>query len=177
MACSAQWTAACNGQPGILGYWTCTSYVWRYRHILVAMKPFLWAPRRGCFAALTADTPVLDVALSQDYAVDAMIFVGTEAAGLLGSTDKGRTWARLGQEVLTDSANKIILARGSSNRLCLLVMQDEALLMSRDGGVSWTNRLRRELLLDGVIALSAPCGLDIDSPLLVGLASGHILHG
>src|SRR5258708_40281417 len=119
MACSAQWTAVCR-QPGILGYWTCTSYVWRYRQILVAMKPFLWAPRRGCFAALTADTPVLDVAISPDYAVDAMIFVGTQAAGFLGLRVIGGAGGRLGEEGLTGRAKKNILARGSSDTLCLL---------------------------------------------------------
>jgi photosystem II stability/assembly factor-like uncharacterized protein len=75
------------------------------------------------------------------------VYAGTESAGLLVSTDAGKTWtpARIG---LDGAVNQVVVGAGA-----LLILHDDALLVSRDGGAwePWT-----EALGGGVTAVAAP---------------------
>ena len=118
--------------------------------------------------------PVLSVVASPNYADDGLLFVGTEFSGLLRSDDYGRTWTRLGEDVMTSAVNAIVLsARFPANR-DLLVLLNDTLLISRDGGTSWSDWQAGLRFDQGAASIAAPQGLDPDAPLLVGLVEGGV---
>jgi len=119
--------------------------------------------------------PVSSMALSQNYADDGTLFAGTEAHGLYRSDDRGRTWTRLGQEVITDAVNKIILSPEFPTRPNLLVLLSDVLLVSRDGGDSWKEWEAAAKLKLPLASVLAPQGLQPGAPLLVGLVEGGAL--
>lgn len=85
---------------------------------------------------------------------------------------------RLGEEMIVDSVNEIVLSPEYPVRPDILVMLSTALLVSRDGGQSWSD-WKTDLsdeLNEGVTAVAAPRGLAPDAPLLVGLAGGDVLR-
>jgi photosystem II stability/assembly factor-like uncharacterized protein len=104
------------------------------------------------------------------------LFAGTEAYGLFRSDDGGRTWRRLGQDVITDAVNAIIISPEFPSKPDVLVGLTNALLISRDGGESWSNWKSDVDLEQGMASVVAPLGLDQNMPLLVGLVRGDILH-
>lgn len=116
--------------------------------------------------------PVSSMALSQNYADDGTLFAGTEAHGLYRSHDRGRTWTRLGQEVIMDAVNKIILSPEFSTRPVLLVLLSDVLLVSHDGGDSWKEWEGAAKLKRPIASVLAPQGLHAGAPLLVGLVEG-----
>ncbi len=83
--------------------------------------------------------PVLSLALSPSYAADGVLLAGTESCCLFGSHDRGRTWARLGEDVVLDAVNGIVLAPDFAAKADALVMLGEAVLATRDGGQSWSD--------------------------------------
>lgn len=119
--------------------------------------------------------PVLSLALSPAYARDGVLFAGTESHGLFRSEDRGRTWARLGEQVIAGAVNAVILSEFSAG--CeILVMLGDALLVSRDGGESWSDRKAGADFGLGAASVVAPQGLGSDAPLLIGLAAGGVLR-
>ena len=116
----------------------------------------------------TSFAPVLSLALSPDYANDGVIFAGTEACGLLRSDDNGRTWVRLGEDVITDSVNGLILSPEFPARPDVLAMLGDTLLISRDGGQDWAEWRGGLVVEQGLSAVAAPLGLAPGAPLLVG---------
>lgn len=118
--------------------------------------------------------PILSLALSPNYAEDGTLFAGTEAHGLLQSTDRGHTWAALGEGAIAGAVNAIVPSPAFPARPDLLVMLNAALLVSRDGGRSWSDWPADADLAAGVTALAAPHGLGPDAPLLVGLVDGGV---
>ena len=124
----------------------------------------------------TEYAPVLSLALSPDYAHDGRIFIGTESNGLFSSDDDGLTWTRCGEDVITDAVNGLALAQEQDAGMVILALLDSALLVSRDGGVSWLDwkpGLSCEL---GIASLAAPQGIDPAAPLLVGLVEGGVIR-
>jgi photosystem II stability/assembly factor-like uncharacterized protein len=119
--------------------------------------------------------PVLSLALSPDYAQSGALFAGTESYGLFRSDDRGRTWRRLGEEAITNAVNGIVLSPEFPTKPDVLVALGTALLVSRDGGQSWTDWKDGLALEQGVASIAAPQGLDADAPLLVGLVGGDVL--
>jgi photosystem II stability/assembly factor-like uncharacterized protein len=119
--------------------------------------------------------PVLSLALSPDYAQSGVLFAGTESYGLFRSDDRGRTWQRIGEEAITDAVNGVILSPEFPAKPHVLVALGTALLVSRDGGQSWTDWKDGLDLEQGVASIAAPQGLDADAPLLVGLVGGDVL--
>ncbi len=128
--------------------------------------------------------PVHSLALSPGYADDGVLFAGAESCGLVRSDDRGRTWTRLGAEVIAEAMNGIVLSAEFPANADVLVSLDDALLVSRDGGQSWSNwtagaefkpALHRHFE-QGLSCVLAPQGLSLGSPLLVGLAAGGVLH-
>jgi len=120
--------------------------------------------------------PVLSLALSPDYAHDGVLFAGTEACGLFRSDDRGHTWTRLGEDVFTDAANGIVLSPEFPAKPDILVMLSTTLLVSRDGGQSWSDWKAGLTVEQGLASIVAPQELDPGAPLLVGLVEGGILR-
>jgi photosystem II stability/assembly factor-like uncharacterized protein len=120
--------------------------------------------------------PVLSLAISSHYATDGALFAGTEAHGLFHSGDGGRTWERLGEEALADTVNGILLSPEFPTKAHVLTLLTDDLLVSRDGGHSWS-KWRADLALEhGLASVVAPQSLDPGAPLLVGLANGAVLR-
>lgn len=120
--------------------------------------------------------PVLSLALSPNYAHDGTLFAGTESCGLLHSDDRGRTWTRLGEDAVTGAVNSIVLSPEFPVKTDVLVMLSEAVLVSRDGGQSWSDWKAGLAIEEGLASVAAPQGLDPGTPLLVGLVRGGVLR-
>ncbi len=105
-----------------------------------------------------------------------MLFAGTETSGLFFSDDRGRTWTRLGEDVVIDAVNGIVLSPEFPAQADVLVILSEALLVSRDGGQSWSDWKAGLPVEQGLASMAAPQGLDPDAPLLLGLVEGGVLR-
>jgi len=118
--------------------------------------------------------PILSLAVSSGFAHDGVLWAGTDSTGLWVSADRGKTWRRSGAEELQVSVNALIISDQSSTEQQLLALATEGLLLSRDGGDTWT-ALAAELLAElEPSAVVAPVG--IEGVLLVGLADGRVLR-
>jgi len=120
--------------------------------------------------------PVLSLALSPSYADDDVLLCGTESCGLFRSDDRGSTWTRLGEDVIADAVNAIVLSPEFSAKPDILVVLSDALVVSRDGGKSWSDWKPGIDLESGGASAVAPQGLDPDAPLLVGLVGDGVLR-
>jgi len=141
----------------------------------------LFRSRNGGRAWREVDLPgdgaaVLSVALSPNYAGDGIIFVGTESGTLFRSDDHGRTWMSVGESVMTDAVNAVVLAPRFPTTRDVLVLLSDALLVSRDQGLSWAEWQSGMDFGQGAAVITAPYGLDPDAPLLVGLVEGGIVR-
>lgn len=128
-----------------------------------------WTP----LAVIPGSPTVTALALSRRTATDQMLVVGTESAGV---------WIT---GIHADAAECAFSSEGeigaivldcndlSPSTSChLLILHDDQLIYSDDGGQTWTR-----LLPAGdadVLAVAAPLGLKHDSPLLVGLEQGEV---
>ena len=120
--------------------------------------------------------PVLSLALSPSYSDDGILFAGTESHGLYRSEDRGRNWTRLGEDVVHNAVNAILLSPEFPERADVLVMLGDGLVLSRDGGQSWTGWRSGVEFGEGLACVAAPQGLDPDASLLVGLVDGGVLR-
>jgi hypothetical protein len=118
--------------------------------------------------------PVLCLGLSPDFAKDGLAFAGTEAQGLFRSTDQGGTWEPLGEEGTTGEVRALMLVQDSASGLGLLVLGQDDLVLSRDGGQSWSRCDANLPAEKGMTCLAAPMGADVGSPLLIGLEEGGV---
>ena len=124
----------------------------------------------------TEFAPVLSLALSPDYTNDGVLFAGTECCGLFYSSDRGHTWTCLGEDIVTEAVNAIVLSPEFPAKPDVLVMLSTALLVSRDGGQSWSDWKVGLAFEQGLGSVAAPQGLDPGAPLLVGLVEGGVLR-
>lgn len=119
--------------------------------------------------------PVLSLAISPHYARDGTLFAGSESAGLYRSSDRGRTWQRLGENVLSGPINGIVLDPQYPARPRILVLLHAAVMVSADDGATW-DEWRPDLPDDQALTcVAAPLGLANGAPLLVGTTSGEVL--
>ena len=118
--------------------------------------------------------PVLSLAVLPTFGQDGVLWAGTESAGLWVSADRGKTWQRSGEEVLQASVNGLIVLDQSSTEHQLLALATEGLLLSRDGGGTWTSLAAEPLAELEPAAVVAPEG--VQGTLLVGLADGRVLR-
>jgi photosystem II stability/assembly factor-like uncharacterized protein len=116
--------------------------------------------------------PVVSLALSPQYPQDGRIWVGTETQGLLFSTDEGATWTRLGEAEITDPVNSILVSPTYPDQADILILSENALWLSRDGGLMWD---KVEPTLEGMTAILAPDGLHQGSQLLIGFMDGNVI--
>ena len=119
--------------------------------------------------------PVLSLALSPTYAEDGTVFAGTDSSGLLRSIDRGNTWVRLGEGVICDAVNAVLLSPRFPGEKDILVLTGEMLLVSRDGGINWSE-WKTGMDLCSATCIAAPEGLGQGAGLLVGLAEGGVLR-
>jgi hypothetical protein len=140
--------------------------------------------KRGCITARIADVrgvpcrfladcaPVISLALSPAYAQDGRLWVGTEAHGLFYSEDRGESWEQMG---LTGSVNTILVNPRYPEQPDLLALVDEALFISRDDGQGWRELAVSAELPGSIRTVIAPTGLNVGSPLLLGIDEGIVV--
>ena len=119
--------------------------------------------------------PVLSLAFSPDYEADSVIYAGTESQGLLLSVNGGKAWTRVPDEETTGSItqpiNGMILSQVESGALGLLLLLEDTLRISYDGGATWHTL---EADAGRITAVTAPEGLDAGAKLLVGALGGEV---
>jgi photosystem II stability/assembly factor-like uncharacterized protein len=120
--------------------------------------------------------PVLSLAVSSQYATDGTLFAGTESCGLFRTSDYGDTWTRVGPEIITEAVNSVILSPKFPKQADVLVMLSDVLLLSGDGGQSWSERKTEQIFEGSLTAVAAPQELEPGAPLLVGLGDGRVLR-
>jgi photosystem II stability/assembly factor-like uncharacterized protein len=118
--------------------------------------------------------PVLSLAVSPDFARDGTVWAGTEEHGLFQSRDGGTTWHRAGDSQVTDPINAILLSSEFPSEPHLLVMQSRTLMVSRDGGRSWSAWKQGLHFDQGLTCVAAPSGIEAGATLLVGLGDGGV---
>jgi len=118
--------------------------------------------------------PVLSLALSPGYASAGLLFAGTESYGLYTSQDRGHSWTRLGEGTIDGAVNSLLLSPEFPARPEMLVSWAEALLISRDGGQTWSDWNPDFDIQHSIMAVAAPLGLGPDAPLMVGLVDGQV---
>lgn len=122
----------------------------------------------------TECAPVLSLALAPGS--DGSLFAGTEAHGLFRSDDQGRTWSRQGQDMVTGAVNAVLLSPEFPGQPHVLAVLGNAVLVSRDGGESWSHWKTHPAFEQGIAAVAAPQGLAAGAALLVGLVEGGVVH-
>ncbi len=116
--------------------------------------------------------PVISLTISPSYSADNTILAGTEACGLHGSTDRGQSWTPLGDGYLEGAVNAIMFSAEPTDHPRILVLAENRVVASSDGGTSWS-----EILLEppplASIASMVPIRSDReDVELLLGLMDG-----
>ena len=114
---------------------------------------------------------VLSLALSPRYPEDSTIFAGTETKGLLVSRDNGLIWSRLGTGQIVNPVNSIVVSPSFPDSPDVLVLSEDTLWLSRDGGQTWCGIERTP---QGMTTVIAPKGLSPHAPLLIGTISGDV---
>jgi len=118
--------------------------------------------------------PILSLAFSPNFSTDATILAGTENQGLLCSRDGGQTWQRLGESILKDPINSIVLTQDSPGRSEILVLHGCILMRSSDGGKTWLTWQAVGLSEKEVTAIiQAPHGFGFT--VLAGCSDGDVL--
>ena len=120
--------------------------------------------------------PVISLAISPDFKRDGLLLAGTEAHGLYVSRDRGRTWAALGEGVLGEAVNAILLAPDFPQTPTILAVTSDGLSLSEDGGSTWSEFAADVPPDEAVVAVSAPQGLRLGAPLLLGLSNGDVMR-
>ncbi len=118
--------------------------------------------------------PILSLALSPHYAEDGNIWAGTESHGLFYSQDRGQTWEQTATDHTPGSVNAIVLPRQFPAKPNMLIMTDQVILISGDGGQTWSGWKETLDVGQGLTCLAAPLGLDPGAPLLIGSAEGGV---
>ena len=80
----------------------------------------------------------------------------------------------MGEGVLTDAINAIVVSPLFPSRPHVLALQAQRLMISRDGGRSWSPWKDGLHFDEGLTCVAAPCGLDAGALLLVGLGNGGV---
>jgi photosystem II stability/assembly factor-like uncharacterized protein len=119
--------------------------------------------------------PILSLAISPEYAKDQMLFAGTESAGLFWSEDRGQTWKQVEALEVQGAINAILLSKDFPVEPDILVVFDNGLMVSRDGGKSWAEWNSEFQFEEGLVSVAAPHGLKAGATLLVGMSDGQVL--
>jgi photosystem II stability/assembly factor-like uncharacterized protein len=113
------------------------------------------------------DSPLLQIVLSRFFPLDAVVFVGTEGAGLFKSVDGGGGFEAAGVEVLGHETVRALVWWGA----LLIVGTDSGLFLSDDGGKKFQKA--RDLEGRRVLSISVPgAEEDVASDVIVGTDLG-----
>jgi photosystem II stability/assembly factor-like uncharacterized protein len=118
--------------------------------------------------------PVQCLAISPGYVEDGMLLAGTESCGLFMSRDWGESWRPVGGDRITGSVIGAAIATGAGNRPRFLVLTDDEMRLSNDGGATWQTILSETGIQ--FTTLAAPAGLGAGSPVLAGAVDGQVLR-
>jgi photosystem II stability/assembly factor-like uncharacterized protein len=120
--------------------------------------------------------PVLSLAVSPDFAKDGLVFAGTETKGMLVSKDQGKNWSNVEGWKFSGPVNQIVLNPDFQHDPRFLVLLENSLRVSDDGGRSWHSW--REDRMSGlkITSVFAPNGFDGSDTVLVGELGGRILR-
>lgn len=118
--------------------------------------------------------PVLSLVLSPEHTDDGILWAGTESCGLFYSDDRGQTWKQIARKKISKTVNAIAVSPKYPAQPHVLVMTSHILLVSRDGGSSWSEWEEGFFAEQGLACLATPHGLETGSSLLLGLADGNI---
>lgn len=124
----------------------------------------------------TAFGPVISLQLSPNFSEDGILYAGTESHGLFVSSDRGKSWSSLGDDTAADSVNAIVLAPEFAVKKDLLIASGARLLISHDGGHSWSDWKAGLPTEQGILSIAAPQGIEPGAPLLIGLIDGGVLR-
>jgi len=116
---------------------------------------------------------VLSIAISPNFSSDGTLYVGTENKGLFVSRDRGKSWQLISQSTCFQPVNSILLSPGSSLHLEILILHGGTLLISKDGGETWTPWQRKKIGDRNVTAVFAAYGFE--TGVYIGLEDGQIL--
>ncbi len=120
------------------------------------------------------NAPVLSLALSPTFSGDGTMFAGTEAHGLFRSSNRGVTWACIGEENSASPVNQIIVSPDYPTLPHILVLGNGILFLSRDDGQSWQIEEVRDSEDQRVTAVAAPSGIAPQAVVLLGLTNGSV---
>jgi len=113
------------------------------------------------------DSPLLSLAISNYFALDPKVFVGTQGSGLFKSIDGGERFEAVGVEVLGKETVRALVWWGG----LLVVGADGGLFLSYDGG----KKFKKARDLDGrrVLSISVPgADAEVASDVIVGTDLG-----
>lgn len=120
--------------------------------------------------------PVLSLALSPAFKQDGLLLAGTEEHGLWCSRDAGRSWSQLGEDVLAGSVNAIVLGADFPRTPLILAVTSAGVLLSEDGGCTWSEVAVDLPAEESVVTVAAPRGLRRGAALLLGLSGGSVVR-
>lgn len=132
----------------------------------------------GIFRSTNSGRFWMEVAFPMDIApVNALLcdnkgimLAGTEQNGLYCSEDYGQHWNRVAPSIFTGAVNHLFMSKKTD---LLMAATDEAVFLSADDGQTWQERWHVTTGF-GIASLAIEESFDVDSPLLIGLASGVI---
>jgi photosystem II stability/assembly factor-like uncharacterized protein len=134
----------------------------------------LFCSRNGGRAWREVELPMgYEAVISLAHVDDGTLFVGTETQGLWRSTDKGKTWERLGAKALTGAINQIVVTPDFAETARMLVVAEDGVWLSEDGGKQWQAAALED---KSVTTVLAPRGLGAGATVLVGVEGGETVR-
>ena len=172
-----QWARWNFGLLDLTAYCFCISPAYVEDETLyVGVESGIFRSTNGGRAWREVDLPVgfdavLSLAISPSYAEDGVILAGTETKGLLISSDRGLSWTKLADGIISLSVNSVILPPDYASSKDILVLHEAELLLSRDNGETW-NPVETDY--QEITAVLAPQGLGEGAQLMVGQLDGSL---
>jgi hypothetical protein len=122
--------------------------------------------------------PIISLAVSPSYEKDGSLLAGSDAGGLYVSADRGKNWARLGEEVFSGAINNILLSPTYPAPPYVGVLHEDRLMISLDGGGSWIDwpMSLSDPEPPSITAIAAPGGIGPGHPVLAGTIDGRVLR-
>jgi hypothetical protein len=102
------------------------------------------------------------------------IYAGTESQGLYRSADRGKSWIRLGQEILEGTVQMVLLAPTFPEKQALLAVVGGRIFYSPDAGDHWREIWSESTVEKPATALLTPQGIESGKPAWIGMADGGV---
>lgn len=102
------------------------------------------------------------------------LVAGTEQEGLWKSSDLGASWQRIASAQRTGIINAVLTADQFLDDPTQLIVAEEGILYSPDGGTTWVDWNESYGKDNGFLTAIAPYGLHLSNPILLGGVNGGI---